>query len=861
VPESFYDLFARYQRTGDRDALNEAITSLRTILATTPAGHADRGGHLQRLSVMLGALYDETRDRTVLAEAAQLGRAAAAAFPAVQVADMKDFHTVMLNIFQQSGAFDTSALTMRAEGDKLIIDHTNHPARAMCLSNLCRNLVELYRRTGDPAVLAEAVQVGRDSAAAIPAGHPQRVGCLTNLGAALRWMFEETDDLAILAEAVQAGRDSVAAVPADHPDRAAGLQNLGRTLVMQHHRTGDLAVLAEAVQVGRDSVAATPVDHPRRAVSLHLLGGALFALHHRTKERAALTEAQNALANGAASPTAPVMIRVGCGLGSSECAILAGEPTVALSAMEKVVELLPQFVSRALSRQDREHGLGELAGLASEVAAAAVAAGRPERAVELLEQTRGILLGEAIAARDDLTELRRAAPALADELDQLRSRTAVLEEEAFDPSSLVEKPALDVEAAVDAGWDSRRQRLAQLGEQRTQLADHWSRLSARIRAAGLEHLLRAPSISRLRHLAEAGPVVAVYASRHRADALILTTDASRPVQVVPLPDLTLRAANEQANRLIGARAAAYDDDPTARAAAQHEMQAVLGWMWDVITGPVLDHLGITGRNGRLPRIWWCPVGVLAYLPLHAAGHHAEAGRSSRRTVMDRAVSSYAITLRALEHARAHRKTAQVPAGSSVVVAMPATPGGADLPGVRDEADALAVLLDSPSILIGPDATHRSVAAALPRHRIAHFACHGLSDWSDPASSRLLLTDHEQDPLTVTALTRLHLAEADLAYLSACSTTDTSPRLVDEAVQLTAAVHLAGYRHVIGTLWPIEDEVASRIATDFYIRLTRNGRQQALVDDSVYVLAEVTRKLRDRFPRLPTRWAAHIHVGP
>jgi hypothetical protein len=80
----------------------------------------------------------------------------------------------------------------------------------------------------------------------------------------------------------------------------------------------------------------------------------------------------------------------------------------------------------------------------------------------------------------------------------------------------------------------------------------------------------------------------------------------------------------------------------------------------------------------------------------------------------------------------------------------------------------------------------------------HFACHGLWDWANPAASRLLLTDHDSAPLTVTALMRLHLADADLAYLSACSTTLTSQALADEAVHLTAAVHLAGYRQVIGT---------------------------------------------------------------
>ncbi len=126
-------------------------------------------------------------------------------------------------------------------------------------------------------------------------------------------------------------------------------------------------------------------------------------------------------------------------------------------------------------------------------------------------------------------------------------------------------------------------------------------------------------------------------------------------------------------------------------------------------------------------------------------------------------------------------------------------------------------------------------------------------------SSLLLHDH--DPLTVTALMHLRLADADLAFLSACSTTQTSHALADEAVHLTAAVHLAGYRHVIGTLWPINDTAAVRIAIGVYTRLTNDGTQATCPEDSAYALAEATLDERDAYPALPIRWATHLHLGP
>ena len=97
----------------------------------------------------------------------------------------------------------------------------------------------------------------------------------------------------------------------------------------------------------------------------------------------------------------------------------------ALAAAEAAVELLPQVTPRSLARADREHQLSEVGPLAGVAAAAAIAAGRPERAVELLEQTRGVLVADTVDARSsDLTRLRETAPELAAAFEELRGTLA-----------------------------------------------------------------------------------------------------------------------------------------------------------------------------------------------------------------------------------------------------------------------------------------------------------------------------------------------------------------------------------------------------------------------------------------------------
>jgi CHAT domain-containing protein len=199
------------------------------------------------------------------------------------------------------------------------------------------------------------------------------------------------------------------------------------------------------------------------------------------------------------------------------------------------------------------------------------------------------------------------------------------------------------------------------------------------------------------------------------------------------------------------------------------------------------------------------------------------------------------------------------AGRVMVVTMPHTPGAADLPGATTEAERLRDLLPGKvEVLEGPQATHDSVTAALPHCPWAHFACHGQSDLADPSASHLLLHDHQAKPLNVVDVTRLWLDRAELAFLSACSTSRSGARLADEAIHLAAAFQLAGYRHVIATLWPIGDRPAVRIATNIYRTLTSEDTDDVAI--AAEALHAATRRQRAIQLDRPSTWAAHLHNG-
>src|SRR6266487_1866406 len=120
-------------------------------------------------------------------------------------------------------------------------------------------------------------------------------------------------------------------------------------------------------------------------------------------------------------------------------------------------------------------------------------------------------------------------------------------------------------------------------------------------------------------------------------------------------------------------------------------------------------------------------------------------------------------------------------------------------------------------------------------------------------------DHGDKPLTVAELSRNDLGRVQLAYLSACETAGVAPGLADEALHITAACQLAGFPHVIGTLWPIQDRFAAQIAAEVYEGLCRRGRITiSLIPGALH---QVIRRVRDEHPDRAQLWGAFLHFGP
>jgi CHAT domain-containing protein len=232
-------------------------------------------------------------------------------------------------------------------------------------------------------------------------------------------------------------------------------------------------------------------------------------------------------------------------------------------------------------------------------------------------------------------------------------------------------------------------------------------------------------------------------------------------------------------------------------------------------------------------------------------------------VLDRTVSLYSPTVTALRHGR--RRDAPGPAGRRegrplVLHCSAGSERHPKLPWAGPEASRVAARY-AVSPVDTAALSRDELLAAIGACTDLHASMHARSDPVDPAHGALITGvdgDAESDSdsgveLTVTDIAARHNTAAGLAYLSACETTLGTPGLADEAVHLTGAFQLAGFRNVIGTYWAVRDAVADRASRWFYDALDRLGSPERAAHETAL-------RLRGRYRGHPSAWAAHHCTG-
>ena len=265
------------------------------------------------------------------------------------------------------------------------------------------------------------------------------------------------------------------------------------------------------------------------------------------------------------------------------------------------------------------------------------------------------------------------------------------------------------------------------------------------------------------------------------------------------------------------------------------------------------------------RVWWCTTGPLMSLPLHAAGIYEGTHQES---VFDYAISSYIPTISIWTNRVRRPKSHDLQQTGVCMVSQSEAPGLPRIPGTREEIARVAAIVEKePDIkavrLEDAAATKDTVLSAMENHSWIHLACHGCQDPKEALRSGFALADGRLEASTII---KRNSKNAEFAFLSACQTSTGDVTLSEESVHLAAAMLVAGYRGVVGTMWSINDRHAPTVAEDFYGQLLNRsgsvrGKKRLDGEQAAWALHYAVQRLRKRVGDSNYLvWAPYVHFG-
>lgn len=360
-------------------------------------------------------------------------------------------------------------------------------------------------------------------------------------------------------------------------------------------------------------------------------------------------------------------------------------------------------------------------------------------------------------------------------------------------------------------------------QQYSAISQEWFQAVKEIRAIyGFGWFLRPPPFPELQWAAVHGPVIIVNISNMRSDAIVIVRQAN-PV-LIPLPGATTERV-------------------------QHLAEAFS-------QGGSLDNLEAVALRSLKAgsRIWWCPTGGAARLPLHAAGPY----KVGEKGMSDMFTSSYIPNLRTLISARKSRakETFSATLPAILVIGEGETKGEISLPLPTNDGSCIPTNAVNPTILTGADSTKETVLRDLKAHIWVHSSCRLHCNNAEPFASYFALSDGH---LSLFDLIRAELPNSELAVLTAYHSVG-APRgdLPNQFLHPAAGLLMAGFKSVVAPMWAVQEGVGPSVSKEFYKEMLGGEDGPKGADHAAIALRNAVASLGQDVPLLQR--IGFVHFG-
>lgn len=424
-------LNSRFEVRGDSADLDAAVTAVRSWLDLLDTSDPAWPEALALYATTLESRYAATGDVRDLDAAVGACRDAVTTQPSAS--SLYTLETLLRARFHRhQGPADLDEAIAAGERALRLLPEAS-PTRAGLLSHLCSSYRERFYLSKNPADLDAAVASGRQAVATPALRQNDDLNHLSNFAGALHATYDHSGERRHLDESIDTLRRAIDRTPAGHPYLPSRLTNLANALLAWWSDLRATRDLDEALTLARTAAA----DGGTAGVQDYrpVLGAALLARFEERGEAADADAAIDAWQATAREPVTPPVVRLRAARGWGVVAGRLGAWTRALDGYLAAASVLPLAAWHGVDRSGRERLLVEEARhLGTDAAAAALYVGHSDTAVELLEQTRGVLWAQILDTREDFIRLSQVDGRLGEELERVRSAMRDLDEQATVPN-------------------------------------------------------------------------------------------------------------------------------------------------------------------------------------------------------------------------------------------------------------------------------------------------------------------------------------------------------------------------------------------------------------------------------------------
>uniref|UniRef100_A0A8H8CF43 CS domain-containing protein n=1 Tax=Psilocybe cubensis TaxID=181762 RepID=A0A8H8CF43_PSICU len=852
---------SRFERTGDLEDNNRALMYNQKAVQSTPPGHSELTRRIHNLGDAHLSRFMVTGDLQDIDYAISYHQKGVDSMPS----DHPDLSILLCGLgYSYRVRFEHSKIDQDINHSisyhHKAVDFTppDHAEYLRYLNLLANAYDTRFRHSHNVEDIDTALILHHKVIDLAPAGHAVLPNWLNNLGTSYELKFDHTQDLCDIDNSIAFIRKALDCAPKDHTARGAWLGNLGNAHGLRFKKTCFIDNIDLSISYFQQAIDLTPATYSILTTMLYSLGisyACRFELCDSQPDIQAAIQAYRKGANAPGTPSARLDAATKAAFISFDY-----DREGCLSDFSLAIDLLSEVAALSQTISRRHYNLQGHSNLIRAAAGAALDFGRLDLALEWLEQGRCLVWSQINQLRTPIDDLKEKHPNLADRFLNLAK--------ALEHHGTRKVPAT-VESGINLADDISLQSQAL---DHTLFAAQYKSLLSEIRSQkNFERfLLPAKAAHILASLPAEGPVIIFNISRTSCDALALVKDSSAPLHV-PLTEFDIKQAEALQKILqvdvLDKRDVDNQERGTRRRHERPEpMRYILKELWQKIVWPIIKALGYTASNEPLNRrrIWWCPVGPLAFLPLHAAGIYGSE-YCTGSNVRDYVVSSYTPSVRFLLEKMAS-KPVQSTSTDILLISQPDTPGLNPIPSVRKETHDIQTLFLGTGIetrlLEDTSATKENVMKEMVSHNWVHFACHGVQDHGDALSSGLCLYDGR---LGLLDIMQQNIPNKDLAFLSACQTSKGDDRLSEEAVHTAAGMLSAGYRGVVSTMWNISDAYGPRFAIKFYEYIVNNKQSNGNLDcgDAAFALDYATKQVQQCLVDCDSsfsQWVPYVHFG-